>query len=138
MLSGVGLLLAPLRHAGGPRQCSLLGVPGKNGSERQALKAALLTDSCLACDAARPLRVPPRASLLFRKFYCGDRPVALMASDRNSETVEFIEPNPVHRSSLSVSQNHGFANKLGLSPFEFDKDRAGSRFSGWHGGRLVG
>ena len=46
-----------------------------------------------------------------------------MASDRNSETVEFIEPKPVHRSSLSVSQNHGFANKLGLSPFEFDKDR---------------
>src|SRR4029077_4306103 len=83
-------------------------------------------------------RVPPRASLLLRKFYCGDRPVALMASDRNSETVEFIEPKPVPRSSLSVSQKHGFANKLGLSPFEFDKDRAGSRFSGWHGGRLVG
>ena len=80
----------------------------------------------------------PRASLLLRKFYCGDRPVAIMASDRNSETVEFIEPKPVHRSSPSVSQNHGFANKLGLSPFEFDKDRAGSRLSGWHGGRLVG
>jgi len=59
-----------------------------------------------------------------------------MASDRNSKTVEFIEPKPVHRSSLSVSQNHGLANKLGFSPFEFDKDRAGSRFSGWHGGRL--
>ena len=38
-----------------------------------------------------------------------------MASDRNLETVEFIELKPVHRSSLSVSQNHGFANKLGLS-----------------------
>ena len=48
-----------------------------------------------------------------------------MASDRNSKTVEFIEPKPVHRSSLSVSQNHGLANKLGFSPFEFDKDRAG-------------
>ena len=60
-----------------------------------------------------------------------------MAFDRNSETVKVIEPKPVHRSSLSVSQNHGFANKLGLSLFEFGKDRAGSRFSGWHGGRLV-
>ena len=60
-----------------------------------------------------------------------------MASDRNSETVEFIEPKPVHRSSLSVSQNHGFANKLDSSPFEFDKDRAGSRFSSWHGGQVA-
>jgi hypothetical protein len=25
-----------------------------------------------------------------------------------------------------------------LSPFEFDKDRAGSRFSCWHGGQLIG
>ena len=33
-------------------------------------------------------------------------------------TVEFIEPKPIHRSSHSVSQNHGFANKLGLSPFD--------------------
>jgi hypothetical protein len=61
-----------------------------------------------------------------------------MASNRNSETVEFIEKKPVHHSSLSVSQKHGFANKLGLSPFEFDKDRAGSRFSCWHGGQLIG
>src|SRR4029077_4191266 len=102
------------------------------------IRSRLTTHSCLACAAARLLRVLPRASLLLRKFYCGDRPVAIMASDRNSETVEFIEPKPVDRSSLSVSQNHGFANRLGLSPFEFDKDRAGSRFSGWHGGRLVG
>src|SRR6476620_12786263 len=97
---------------------------------------SLMTHSCLACAAAR--RLPPKASLHLRKFYCGDRPVAIMASDRNSETVEFIEPKPVHRSSHSVSQNHGFANKLGLSPFESDKDRAGSRFSGWHGGQLIG
>jgi hypothetical protein len=92
----------------------------------------------LRAPAARLLRVPPRASLPLRKFYCGDWPVALMASNGNSETVEFIEKEPVHHSSLSVSQKHGFANKLGLSPFEFDKDRAGSRFSGWHGGQLIG
>ena len=75
--------------------------------------------------------------LLLRRFYCSDRPVAIIAFDRNSEAVEFIEPKPVHRSRLAVSQNHGFANKLGLSPFEFDKDRAGSRISGWHGGRWL-
>ena len=110
----------------------------ESGHRAGIAKASRMTHSCLACAAARLLRGPARASLLLRKFYCGDRPVAIMASDRNSKTVEFIEPKPVHRSSLSVSQNHGLANKLGFSPFEFDKDRAGSRFSGWHGGRLVG
>src|SRR6185295_14400190 len=86
------------------------------------------------CCASRP--EPPY--YLSANFIGRDWPVALMASNRNSETVEFIEKKPVHHSSLSVSQKHGFANKLGLSPFEFDKDRAGSRFSGWHGGQLVG
>ena len=64
-----------------------------------------------------------------------------MASDRNSKTVEFIEPKPVHDPSLSVSQYHRFANKLGSSPFEFDKNCAGSRLNGCHGdygGLLVG
>jgi hypothetical protein len=69
------------------------------------------------------------AFLLLRKFYCGDRPVASVTSDGNSETVEFIKPEPVHCSSLPISQNHGLANKLGLSLFEFDKNRAGSRLA---------
>ena len=64
------------------------------------------------------------------------RPIALLASDRNSEAVEFIKPKPVHGPSLSVSQYHRFANKLGSSPFEFDKNCAGSRLSGCHGGLL--
>jgi hypothetical protein len=52
--------------------------------------------------------------------------------------VEFIKPKPVHDPSLSVSQYHRFANKLGSSPFELDKNCAGSRLSGCHGGLLVG
>jgi hypothetical protein len=52
--------------------------------------------------------------------------------------VEFIKPKPVHDPSLSVSQYHRFANKLGSSPFELDKNCAGSGLSGCHGGLLVG
>jgi hypothetical protein len=51
----------------------------------------------------------------------------------------------VHRPGYSVSQDDGFANKLGLSVVEFGKDGARARFSGWHclgsvglhGGRAV-
>jgi hypothetical protein len=62
-----------------------------------------LYHSDLACTAARLLRVSPRASYCSANFYCGDRPITFLASDRNSEAVEFIKPKPVHCSSLSVS-----------------------------------
>jgi hypothetical protein len=52
--------------------------------------------------------------------------------------VEFVKPKPVYDPSRSVSQYHRFANKLGSSPFELDKNFAGSRLSGCHGGLLVG
>jgi hypothetical protein len=97
-----------------------------------------MTHSGLACTATRLLRVPSRAPYCSANFYCGDRPIAFLASDGNSEAVEFIKPKPVHDPSLSVSQYHRFANKLGSSPFEFDKNCAGSRLNGCHGGLLVG
>lgn len=46
--------------------------------------------------------------------------------------MKFIQPEPVDCPGLSVSQNDGFADKLGLSPVEFSKDRARAHFSGWH------
>jgi hypothetical protein len=38
--------------------------------------------------------------------------------------VEFIEPNLLYRTGLSVSQDDGSANKLGLSFIEFGEDGA--------------
>ena len=46
--------------------------------------------------------------------------------------MKFIEPEPVYCPSLSVSENDGFANKLGLSPVKFGKDHARAHFTGWH------
>jgi hypothetical protein len=42
--------------------------------------------------------------------------------------MEFIEPNLVYCPGLSVGQDDGFANKLGLSFIEFGEDCARSRF----------
>jgi hypothetical protein len=52
--------------------------------------------------------------------------------DGKSQTMKFIEPEPVYCPSLSVSENDGFANKLGLSPVKFGKDHARAHFTGWH------
>jgi hypothetical protein len=104
----------------------------------RAARSTRTNHSGLACAVARLLRVPPKAPCCSANFYCGDRPIAFLASDRNSEAVEFVKPKPVHDPSRSVSQYHRFANKLGSSPFERDKNCAGSRLSGCHGGLLVG
>jgi hypothetical protein len=42
--------------------------------------------------------------------------------------MEFIKPNLVYSPGLSVGQDDGFANKLGLSFIEFGEDCARSRF----------
>lgn len=110
---------------------------GRSRHPANGPKSTLVTQSGPACVGARLLR-PTRSSLLLRKFYCGDRPVAILALNGNSEAVEFVKPKSVHCSSLSVKQSYSFADQFGLSHFEFHKDRAGSRFSGWHGGWLFG
>lgn len=94
--------------------------------------------SGLARTAARLLCLVPRAPYSSGKLYCGDRPIAFLASDRNSEAVEFVKPKPVHCPGLSVSQYHRFPDKLDSSPFELDQNPAGSRLSVCHGGLLVG
>jgi hypothetical protein len=52
--------------------------------------------------------------------------------DGKSQAMKFIQPDPVHCPGLSVSQNDGFADKLGLSPVELSKDHARAHFSGRH------
>jgi hypothetical protein len=55
-----------------------------------------------------------------------------VTSDRNSQSMEFIKPNLAYSPGLSVSQDDGSANKLGLSLIEFGEDCARSRFDAWH------
>jgi hypothetical protein len=50
-----------------------------------------------------------------------------------AQAVEFVEPNLVHRPGLAVGQDDGLADKLSLSPIEFDKDCGCTRFGDWHG-----
>jgi hypothetical protein len=52
--------------------------------------------------------------------------------------MEFIKPNIVYSSSLSVGQNDGFAHKVGLGLVEFGKDGACSRFGDWHDVARIG
>jgi hypothetical protein len=70
--------------------------------------------------------------LAFNQFYRRDRPLAVVTSDRDAQ-VKFIQPNMVYRPSLSVGQDDGFADNLGLSLAEFHEDGERSRFDGWHG-----
>jgi hypothetical protein len=46
--------------------------------------------------------------------------------------MEFIKPNLVYSPGLSVGQDDGFANKLGLSAIEFGEDCARSLVGEWH------
>ena len=46
--------------------------------------------------------------------------------------MDFIKPDLVYSPGLSVGQNDGFANKLGLSPIEFGEDCARSLVGEWH------
>jgi hypothetical protein len=71
--------------------------------------------------------------LAFNQFYRRDRPLAVVTSDRDAQAVKFIQPNMVYRPSLSVGQDDGFADNLGLSLAEFHEDGERSRFDGWHG-----
>src|ERR1700738_2668658 len=53
----------------------------------------------------------------------GDRPLPIVASDRDSQAVHFVKPNALHRTGLSIRENHGPANKLSLSLLELAEDR---------------
>ena len=60
-----------------------------------------------------------------------------MAFDRNAKPVQVIQPNVLDRACLSVGQDDGFADQLGLSLIEFGEDCAGSGFGIRHDMWLV-
>ena len=41
-----------------------------------------------------------------------DRPLPIVAPNRNSQTVKLVEPNPVHRPGLSIRKGTGLADEL--------------------------
>jgi hypothetical protein len=58
-----------------------------------------------------------------RKFDGGEGTLAMMARDRNSETVKLVKPNPLHGPSLSIGKDDGLADKLRPGNIERAKDR---------------
>jgi len=57
-----------------------------------------------------------------RKLEGGDWPLAIVAFDRNSQAMPFVEPNVLDRPSLSVGKDYRLANEFGLSLFERAED----------------
>src|SRR5216684_4683346 len=57
-------------------------------------------------------------SLALRKFNGGDRPLSILARDRDSQAVKFVEPDVLCRASLSVCEDHGPSDKLRASLLE--------------------
>jgi hypothetical protein len=56
----------------------------------------------------------------------------MVASDRDSQAVHFVKPNALHRTGLSIRENHGIANKLSLGLLELAKDRGRTELYSWH------
>ena len=52
-----------------------------------------------------------------------DRPLPIVAPDRDSQAVHFVKPNVFDRSGLSVGEDHGLADKLKLGLLELTEDR---------------
>src|SRR5579863_8058600 len=57
-----------------------------------------------------------------------DRPFAIVASNRNPQAVEFVEPDALHRPGLSIGEDDCLANNLGLGLLELAKDRIRADF----------
>lgn len=50
--------------------------------------------------------------LALGKFDGRDRPLAIVAPDRDSKAVQFVKPNVFHRPGLSIGEDHGLADQL--------------------------
>lgn len=48
------------------------------------------------------------------KFDGRDGPLAIVAPDRDSQTVMLVKPNLLHRPGLSIGEDYGLADKLSL------------------------
>src|SRR6476661_4945682 len=63
----------------------------------------------------------------------GDRPLSMMAPDRDSQAVQFIKPDIVDRPGLSIGEDDGLAEKFSLGLLVLAQDRGCSNVHHWHG-----
>jgi hypothetical protein len=61
--------------------------------------------------------------LALRKFNGGNRPLPIMALDRDSQAVKFVKPDVFYRAGLSVCEDHGPSDQLRASLLERAEDR---------------
>jgi hypothetical protein len=52
--------------------------------------------------------------LALRKFDGRDRPLAIVAPDRDSQTVMLVKPNLLDGPGLSIGKDYGLTDKLSL------------------------
>src|ERR1700760_2782494 len=81
------------------------------------------------------ISVPAILRFLY-ELYRRDRPVAVMASDRDAQTVEFIEPEFLDCAGHAIRQNDRLADKLALPLLKLCGDLGRSYFR-WHRTDLV-
>jgi hypothetical protein len=62
-------------------------------------------------------------------------PFPIVASDRDPQAVQVVQPNAVHRTGLSIGEDHGLADKLSLGLLELAEDRRRTDLRSWHFGR---
>jgi hypothetical protein len=83
-----------------------------------------------------PSVLPPperAASVRLREFDGRDGPLPIVAPDRDSQAVHFVKQDALHRAGLSVGEDHGFAEELGLGLLQLAEDHSGARLHSWHG-----
>ena len=56
--------------------------------------------------------------LALRKLDRQDRPLSIVAFDRDSQAVQFVKPYIINGAGLPIGQHHGFADQLCLGFFE--------------------
>jgi hypothetical protein len=52
-----------------------------------------------------------------------DRPPAIMATNRNSQSVEFVEPDIIDCTGLPIGEDHGLSDQVGLRLLQSGEDR---------------
>jgi hypothetical protein len=67
-----------------------------------------------------------------------NRPFSVVASDRDSQAMELVKPDAFHGSSLSVSEDHRLADKLGLSLLELGENRGCAELRNRHNDQMSG
>jgi hypothetical protein len=61
--------------------------------------------------------------LALRELDGRDRPFSVVADDGDSQAMKFVKPDVLNCSGLTVHEDHGLADKLGLRLFERAEDR---------------